>query len=94
MLLLEEPPHVPADREEEHDRLLGVHQDAAQVLVASRLDLLPALGVVGASVLLNVALILLRQIAARLGGNPDALRKQLARAVERISGELGLEGSV
>jgi two-component system, sensor histidine kinase RegB len=38
-----------------------------------RLPLLPALGVVGASVVLNVALILLRQIAARLGERDAAL---------------------
>ncbi len=38
-----------------------------------RLPLLPALGVVGASVLLNVALILLRQMAARLGERDAAL---------------------
>jgi RNA polymerase sigma-70 factor (ECF subfamily) len=31
------------------------------------------------------------QIAAELGGTPEALRKQLARAVERVSRELGLE---
>jgi RNA polymerase sigma-70 factor (ECF subfamily) len=31
------------------------------------------------------------QIAAELGGTPDALRKQLSRGVERISRELGLE---
>src|SRR2546423_13594360 len=34
VLLLEEAPDVPADREQEHDRLLGVHEDAAEVLVA------------------------------------------------------------
>ena len=38
-----------------------------------RLPLLPALGVVGASVLLNVVLILLRQVAARLGERDAAL---------------------
>jgi two-component system, sensor histidine kinase RegB len=38
-----------------------------------RLPLLPALGAVGASVLLNAALILLRQIAARLGERDAAL---------------------
>jgi RNA polymerase sigma-70 factor (ECF subfamily) len=31
------------------------------------------------------------QIAAEIGGTPDALRKQLARGVERVSQELGLE---
>jgi RNA polymerase sigma factor (sigma-70 family) len=31
------------------------------------------------------------QIAAETGGSPEALRKQLARAVERVSQELGLE---
>jgi RNA polymerase sigma-70 factor (ECF subfamily) len=30
-------------------------------------------------------------IAAQVGGTPEARRKQLARAVERIAGELGLE---
>ncbi len=34
------------------------------------------------------------QIASELGGTPEGLRKQLARAVDRIAGELGLdEGS-
>ena len=32
-----------------------------------------------------------QEVAAELGGNPDALRKQLARGVERVSRELGLE---
>jgi RNA polymerase sigma-70 factor (ECF subfamily) len=32
-----------------------------------------------------------QEIAAELGGKPDALRKQLARGVERVSRELGLE---
>src|SRR5262249_13071362 len=31
------------------------------------------------------------QIAAERGGSPDGLRKQLARAVERVAQELGLE---
>jgi RNA polymerase sigma factor (sigma-70 family) len=31
------------------------------------------------------------EIAAELGGTPDALRKQLSRAAERVSQELGLE---
>jgi RNA polymerase sigma-70 factor (ECF subfamily) len=31
------------------------------------------------------------EIAAELGAKPDALRKQLSRAVERVSQELGLE---
>jgi RNA polymerase sigma-70 factor (ECF subfamily) len=31
------------------------------------------------------------QIAAELGGTPDGLRKQLARAVDRIARELGLD---
>lgn len=31
------------------------------------------------------------QIAAEQGGSPEALRKQLARAIERVSRELGLE---
>jgi RNA polymerase sigma factor (sigma-70 family) len=31
------------------------------------------------------------QIAAELGGTPDALRKQLSRGVDRVSQELGLE---
>lgn len=30
------------------------------------------------------------EIAAQLGANPDALRKKLTRAVDRISGQLGL----
>jgi RNA polymerase sigma-70 factor (ECF subfamily) len=32
-----------------------------------------------------------QEVAAELGGKPDALRKQLARGVERVSRELGLE---
>jgi RNA polymerase sigma-70 factor (ECF subfamily) len=32
------------------------------------------------------------EIAAELGGSPEALRKQLARAVERVAEALGLEG--
>jgi len=32
-----------------------------------------------------------KQIAAERGGSPEALRKQLARAVDRVAGELGLE---
>lgn len=32
-----------------------------------------------------------KAVAAELGGNPDAYRKQLARAVTRISQELGLD---
>jgi RNA polymerase sigma-70 factor (ECF subfamily) len=31
-------------------------------------------------------------IAAELGGSPEALRKQLARAVDRVAMELGLDG--
>jgi hypothetical protein len=31
------------------------------------------------------------QIAAQCGGSPEALRKQLARAIDRVSAELGLE---
>ncbi len=31
------------------------------------------------------------QIAAQRGGSPEALRKQLARAIDRVSAELGLE---
>jgi RNA polymerase sigma factor (sigma-70 family) len=31
------------------------------------------------------------RIASELGGTPEALRKQLARAVDRVSGELGLD---
>jgi RNA polymerase sigma-70 factor (ECF subfamily) len=31
------------------------------------------------------------QIAAEVGGSPDALRKQLARAVERVAQQLGLD---
>jgi RNA polymerase sigma-70 factor (ECF subfamily) len=31
------------------------------------------------------------RIAAEMGGSPDALRKQLARAIERVSQELGLD---
>jgi len=31
------------------------------------------------------------QIASELGGTPEGLRKQLARAVDRVSGELGLD---
>jgi len=34
------------------------------------------------------------QIAAEKGGSAEALRKQLARAIERVSQELGLEGSI
>jgi RNA polymerase sigma-70 factor (ECF subfamily) len=30
-------------------------------------------------------------IAAQVGGSAEARRKQLARAVERVGGELGLE---
>ena len=33
VLLLEQPPDVPADREQEDERLLAVHQDPAEVLV-------------------------------------------------------------
>jgi DNA-directed RNA polymerase specialized sigma24 family protein len=33
------------------------------------------------------------EIAAERGGTPEALRKKLARAVNRISAELGLDGS-
>jgi RNA polymerase sigma-70 factor (ECF subfamily) len=33
------------------------------------------------------------QIAAKRGGSPEALRKRLARAIDRISAELGLEGT-
>jgi RNA polymerase sigma-70 factor (ECF subfamily) len=33
------------------------------------------------------------EIAARLGGTPDARRVQLSRAVDRVSQELGLDGS-
>jgi RNA polymerase sigma factor (sigma-70 family) len=32
------------------------------------------------------------EIAAELGGTPQARRKQLARSLDRIAGELGLEG--
>ncbi len=32
------------------------------------------------------------QIAAKRGDSPEALRKRLARAIDRISEELGLEG--
>ncbi len=32
-----------------------------------------------------------QDVAAELGGKPDALRKQLTRGVERVSRELGLE---
>jgi RNA polymerase sigma factor (sigma-70 family) len=32
-------------------------------------------------------------IAAAEGGSPEALRKKLARAVERVAGEIGLDGS-
>jgi hypothetical protein len=35
-----------------------------------------------------------KQIAADRGGSPEALRKQLARAIDRVSRELGLEESV
>ena len=35
-IVLEQPPHVPADREQEHERLLAVHHDPAQVLVPDR----------------------------------------------------------
>jgi hypothetical protein len=31
------------------------------------------------------------QIAAECGGSPEALRKKLARAIDRIGQELGLE---
>jgi RNA polymerase sigma-70 factor (ECF subfamily) len=31
-------------------------------------------------------------IAAEVGGSPDALRKRLARALDRVSSQLGLEG--
>jgi RNA polymerase sigma factor (sigma-70 family) len=31
------------------------------------------------------------EIAAEVGGNPDALRKRLARALDRVSNQLGLE---
>jgi DNA-directed RNA polymerase specialized sigma24 family protein len=31
------------------------------------------------------------EVAALVGGNPEALRKRLARAVERVAGELGLD---
>jgi RNA polymerase sigma-70 factor (ECF subfamily) len=33
------------------------------------------------------------EVAEELGGNPDALRVQLARAVERVAQQLGLDGS-
>lgn len=33
------------------------------------------------------------EIAAQLGGGPEALRKQLARATHRVARELGLDGS-
>jgi RNA polymerase sigma factor (sigma-70 family) len=33
------------------------------------------------------------QIAAQQGGSPEALRKKLARAIDRVSQELGLEGA-
>ncbi len=33
------------------------------------------------------------QIAAERGGNPDALRKKLTRAVDRVAQELGLDGA-
>ena len=32
------------------------------------------------------------EIAAQLGGSPEALRKRLARAVQRVARQLGLEG--
>jgi len=32
------------------------------------------------------------RIAAEVGGSPEGLRKQLARAVSRVAGALGLEG--
>jgi RNA polymerase sigma-70 factor (ECF subfamily) len=32
------------------------------------------------------------EIAAQLGGSPEALRKRLARAVHRVARQLGLEG--
>jgi hypothetical protein len=33
------------------------------------------------------------EIAAERGESPEALRKQLARAIDRVSQELGLEGA-
>src|SRR3954468_6033425 len=36
VLLVEQPHHEPADREQEDERLLAVHQDPAKVLVADR----------------------------------------------------------
>ena len=36
VLVLEQAPHVPADREQEDERLLAVHHDAAEVLVPDR----------------------------------------------------------
>jgi hypothetical protein len=36
VLLVEQPDHEPADREEEDERLLPVHEDPAEVLVAHR----------------------------------------------------------
>jgi RNA polymerase sigma-70 factor (ECF subfamily) len=33
------------------------------------------------------------EIARRVGGGPEALRKKLARAVERVAGELGIDGA-
>lgn len=33
------------------------------------------------------------EIAAEVGGTPDAVRKKFTRAVERVAGELGLEGT-
>jgi hypothetical protein len=32
------------------------------------------------------------RIAAEHGGNPEALRKKLARGIDRVARELGLEG--
>ena len=36
MLLVEQPHDEPADREQEHERLLAVHEDPAEVLVTRR----------------------------------------------------------